>query len=381
MAYSLGILRKIVGRLSLVVASTAFILLLLEVFIRLFLPQQLVQLRPDIWIPADTFGWRHAPNADTTINTGEREVRFTTDAQGHRVSGKNTDEGGYRILALGDSFLAGLQVEYQWTIPALLEKALSGQMKRKVVVVNTGVNRWGPSHYLLEARRELARARHDLVLVFLFVGNDIVMDRHESFPPKRPIFTHSFRAPRNLSSEELIRAIAYPVNDFLERHSHLFVLVKNRTWHLLMRMGLSARRFYGVLLRSRAGSKRWEVTTSLCRDIRGLAAAHGIQTLFVLLPANIQVDKDLAYRYAGALGLSPDSIDLDQPSRLLKEKFSVWGLKLLDTTHMLREARTGGLRDIFGETDPHLGPVGHELVVRYIRPTVVDLLSHRQGRR
>lgn len=66
-----------------------------------------------------------APNLDTRINTGEREVRLLTDAAGHRIGPDPRPEATYRVLALGDSYQAALQVEHEQTFTALLERRLT----------------------------------------------------------------------------------------------------------------------------------------------------------------------------------------------------------------------------------------------------------------
>ncbi len=104
------------------VISICCSLLLAEAMVRFAAPQQLVIMRSDIWQPDDGLGWRHRANVDTVVNTGEKTVRFFTDANGYRVNGNATETKEYeaRILVLGDSFLEALQVENEFTIPEVI---------------------------------------------------------------------------------------------------------------------------------------------------------------------------------------------------------------------------------------------------------------------
>ena len=72
------------------------------------------------------------------------------------------------MLALGDSFLEALQVEYEDTMTAYIERGLFAQLGAEVQVVNTGVSGWDPNQYLMQAREELANDTYDLVVVFLY---------------------------------------------------------------------------------------------------------------------------------------------------------------------------------------------------------------------
>ncbi|TMB87452.1 MAG: hypothetical protein E6J45_12480, partial [Chloroflexi bacterium] len=71
---------------GLLLGSTMAALLLGEVAVRIVAPQQLIILRPDIWMPVDSVGWTFRPLVRSTINTGERTVHVVTDSQGFRVS-------------------------------------------------------------------------------------------------------------------------------------------------------------------------------------------------------------------------------------------------------------------------------------------------------
>src|SRR5205807_8247065 len=99
---------------------------------------------------------------------------------------------------------------------------------------------WGggePPQYLMEARREVGREPFDVVLVSVYLGNDVVLRRVERYPPGPPVDApfHRLRLPRRLTYGELVDAVFYPINDFLKARSHLFVFVKQRASTLRMR--------------------------------------------------------------------------------------------------------------------------------------------------
>jgi lysophospholipase L1-like esterase len=339
----------------------------------------LIQIRPDIWIPDDGLGFRHAPNVDVQINTGERTVRLRTDVRGNRISPLGQSLPKYRVLALGDSFLAALQVEYQQTMTSLLEDNLSARLGAPVAVVNGGVGAWGPNHYRIKMLRELEHGGYDLVVVFLYVGNDVECEKVDRFPPRKSS-VHPFRWPRNLSGREWVDAVAQPINDWFKSRSHLYILFKNRAWLLLMRAGLSKRQLQDVYLRSYASSKCWTMTAEICADMVREAALRGVAAVFVFLPGAHQVDEQMGLRYARALGIAEGDVDLGQPSRILAGLFSERGLPVIDMTPAFREAFASGRPELYGKVDTHFGPGGHRVVAESLSPIILSRIRDGEGR-
>jgi hypothetical protein len=348
-----------------------------EATVRLLAPQQLIIKRPDIWQPTDTLGWTHRPNVNTTINTGERTARVFTDGDGFRVGRAGRVEGQRRILLLGDSFMEALQVDYEQTLAGLLETRLGTRVGQTVAVRNTAVGGWDPPQYLMEARREIGREPFDLVLVSVYLGNDVVSRRVERYPPGPPVDVpfHRLRLPRHLTYAELVDAVLYPINDILKARSQLYILVKKQASTLRMRVGLTADYFPVELLRREADSPRWGVTAQICRDIRDLARAHDVPTLFMLIPAPFQADTAAFYRALKGFTIDSSAVDLDQPERLLASAMRAYGLDLVDVLAEFRQAERSGRR-LYGTVDPHLSPAGHDLLERLVEPVVAAKLSH-----
>lgn len=381
-------LREVGIRVGLLLCGLAAGLLLAEGLVRLAAPQQLIVLRPDIWIPDDGLGWKRAPGLDTRINTGEREVRLVTDESGRRAPGGVPPSAPkLRILALGDSFLEALQVEYGDSLAGRLSEGLARRVGGPVRVNVAGVAGYGPNHYLIQARRELARTEYDGVLVFLYPGNDVVKERRSRFPPKTPETRHEFRWPRSLQPRELIDSFLYPANDVLETRSHLFVLLRTRLPSIKSRLvalrhaakkettdpaRLFADRVYNSEL---ADSPRWALTAEICADIDALARRHGIPALFVLFPGKVWVEPEALATEARSLGIDPSWFDLEQPFQRLEEELDARELEHVSTLEAFRAARHGGAEELFGRVDTHLSPAGHRLLAREILPPFAELLE------
>lgn len=362
--------RRVFANLALLSASIAVSLLLAEGLVRLVAPQALIVIRPDIWMPAEGVAWRNRPDVDTRINTGEREVRWRTDAQGFRVGATAAAAPEVTLVALGDSFLAAMQVEDEETMVRLLETRLSSRSGKPVRIVNAGVEGWGPNQYRNEMQRILDTSRVDGVLVFLYLGNDIGRTVVDRFPPRKPIERHVLRVPRSLAAEELVNAIAYPVNDFLEVRSHLFILARTRLKFLLMRLGLTAYYFPRTLLVSEASSTAWSTTAGILKTMADRAATRQCRAIFVLIPSLEEADPAEARTTAKNFGIPPESFDVDQAHRRLGEEMERRGLAVVDATPALRAAVAAGTPDVYGAVDTHLGKAGHRVVAETMEAAV-----------
>jgi hypothetical protein len=297
-----------------------------------------------------------------------------TDDKGYRVGASGRVNADTKILLIGDSFMEALQVEHDESLAGLLEQRLPEKLGRRVAVRNGAVGDWNPRHYYWQARASLLQESFDLLIVTLYVRNDLIDSPIRPYSPRSPDPVHRLRMPSRLSWDEFIDAILYPINDYLETRSHLFVLAKNSAHPLLMRVGLTADYFPVGFRRSEASSPYWNVTANVCSEIAALGDLHGIETLFVVIPTFIQVDPRKREEFLRGFRVAPDEVDFEQPNRLLGDALLDHELTVLDALATFREARATGTQ-LFGRVDPHLTPDGHDLLERFIEPHVVTLLE------
>ncbi|HYV20231.1 MAG TPA: hypothetical protein VFC25_14495 [Verrucomicrobiae bacterium] len=349
----------LVATLALLAASITLSLFLAEAVVRLLAPQALILIRPDIWMPAEGVGWKNRPNVDTHLNTGERDVHWRTDAQGFRTGAALQGHADVNILALGDSFLAAEQVEDEDTMVRLLESRLASRSGRRVRIWNSGVAGWDPNQYRIELRRVLDTSRPDGVLVFVYLGNDIIAKVTAAFPSRQPDERHRFRWPRGLGLREWVNALGYPINDYLEVRSHLFIFARTRLKYLLMRLSMTPYTFPDTLLSRNVADPEWATTAGILKDIGDAATTRGIPILFVLIPSQSEADPAEARRTAAGLGVPPNSYDLDQPHVRLGQEMALRGLTVFDATEALRTATARATPDVYGSVDNHLGKAGH----------------------
>jgi hypothetical protein len=354
--------------------SSAIGLGLAEVLVRLVAPQQLIVGRPEVFTPADSVGYRLRPSVDVTLNTGDGPARVRTDSLGFRVGAAGRREGERTVLLIGDSFMAAFQVEHEATVAGLMERALSDALGQPVAVRNAGVPGWDAPQYLTYGRAALGREHVDALVVSVFVGNDVVPRRRDYIPAYDPEPRSGFRVPARFTGDELVQAVAKPLNDWLEQRSHAFVLLKNRLGVLRMRLGLTAVYFPPGYRKVEAQDPMWDVTVGLLDELGMEARRLGIPVMFFLLPYDFQVETRSFDAYVRGFGLDPASVDLDQPNRLLGERLRERGYEVVDATPALRAADAAGTR-CFGVVDKHLSAAGHRVVWDTIAPYVTTLFS------
>lgn len=369
--------------LSLFFVSTCFAFLLAEVIVRIFLPQNLIYHNDAVWRPDSKFGWRHQENVNEQINFGEGEVSFRTDENGYRINADgqiNSDSSSQNILVLGDSFLEAIQVENRNTVPEVLQRSLNQLPDINTHFYNSGVAGWGPNHYLMEGQRVLEEGQLEIdqALVFLYVGNDMVRFDRSSFHAINRIQKRAIRMPRSFDRKELTRTLIYPMGDYLERNSHLFMLLKRRNRGFLTKLGMSGYYFPDIFLTENKEMREWGVTAGICRKINDTFKDQHIPVSFVLIPTSYQVNESVMEEYIGNFDIDSGSIDLEQPNRILKERFSLDSMRLYDPLEIFREKTKNG-EVLYGIVDSHFNAQGHVAMAEYLLPFVVQQLKNTAG--
>jgi hypothetical protein len=365
--------RVVIFNLVLIAISCGFAAGVGELAVRIVAPQQLIQLRPDLWQPADTVGYLRRPNLNATVNVGEGAVHLITDQDGFRV-GTGGRKNGLPVLLLGDSFMEALQVEHEQSLAGLLETALADQKRTTVAVRNAGISGFAPAQYLARAKTLLPGEDYRLVVTAIYVGNDAQKMRVDYVPPRAQTARNEFRLRKALTRKELVDSGLRPINDALEGRSHLFILLRNQLGTLRMKTGVSPLYFPQEFRKSEATSQRWALTADICREISEEAAKHGAKALFVLIPADFQVDEVKFNAYVTGFGIDTATVDLDQPTRLLAQELGSRGLNVVDPLPQFRALYKSGKR-LYGTVDQHLSAEGHKALVESVAPAAAQLLT------
>jgi hypothetical protein len=161
--------------MTLVLVGIVLALGALEVGAR-FLPSPFKGPENGIEICAGPLGWRGKPFYETVSATEDyvHNLKLNSVGMHDGEHAQAKPEGTFRILMLGDSFVQGTQVREEETAHQVLENLLNEQDSgQKFEVISAGVGGWGTGQQLLYYRSEGRAYRPDLVILMLFMGNDV----------------------------------------------------------------------------------------------------------------------------------------------------------------------------------------------------------------
>jgi GDSL-like Lipase/Acylhydrolase family len=276
----------------------------------------------------EDLGWRMVPHLVKEGPQWSAKVPATTNAAGWRDAefSRERQAGVRRVVALGDSFVFGVGVDYGERFTELMERALPG-----VEVLNFGANAFGTDQELRILETEALGYRPDLVLVVIFLGNDLVDIRHE-------------------------RRFSMPKPWFELNGGDLVLHPPRRTWDVDARMssylGEIALRLASGLVPVDTLAPPWAEADSLpllaaiAARIRRAAEAAGARSLFVVTVPDwwLQGDPPLTRDVLAALAAQ--------------------GCATLDLTPVLKEVVASGATAFLA--DGHWTPAGHDAVSRAV---------------
>jgi lysophospholipase L1-like esterase len=287
----------------------------------------------------------------------EFDVEVRLNAGGYRQAEFSPRAEGRRIVAIGDSFTFGHGVEGEQAYPRVLERLLA-ERDDPAQVVNAGVpGRWVDEYYLELRERSLALAP-DLVLLGLFVGNDI--DGEDAR-------THVWR-----ERDENGRPLRIDVEDVRVEEGYRVQKVKKARWSLpvvrdshLAQLVIDTARGFGDGMRPPrlkeadvfrpVYSPETEAALSRVEDlllaIRDLCRARGAELLVVLIPMRQQVYP--------AERRGHEDLDWDKPQRLVADFLGRNGVAWIDLRPALVAASGGD--PLYFAIDSHWTARGHEV--------------------
>ncbi len=192
----MGWVKAILGRLLLLLGSLIVCLGLVEIVLRASM-----EFEPELGLYEVDFevGNRMKPGF-----RGERHygvpVQVSSQGLRDREFSLAKPPGTFRIIALGDSWTAGLGVHAPETWPKRLEAMLSEQIG-PVEVLNTGVSGYETTNEARYYERDLTKFEHDLVVVGTYPVNDVNdkrgrYDRHKRLHDLHPLVYQAYMFPR-----------------------------------------------------------------------------------------------------------------------------------------------------------------------------------------
>ena len=172
-------IRRIFFRITAIAVGCGFALVVCEIALRLFVDQEgkrLATYDPDL-------GWRGRPNGSGVYIRKADGIRvpFHYNNIGFRDKDVFPKEANQRrVMLLGDSFIENLEVKFEDTFPALVEKSLkqSSSNWESVIIGSQG---YSTAQELLAFRKFKDLVDPDIVVQLFYCGNDFEDNLRTSF--------------------------------------------------------------------------------------------------------------------------------------------------------------------------------------------------------
>lgn len=213
--------------LALILFSLLFTLALLEGAARMF------KLGTGgFWEPDEQLGWRNIPGASGWESCyGECQVHVSINDLGLRDRDDITYEketGVQRILFLGDSITAGMQVPLEDTYVKQLESHLNATDPGAWQTINGAVNGYGTDNELIYYRLEGSQYDPDIVVLGMYLANDVynnsrVLELRTGGEEHKPYFTLTDNGELELNNFPVANTDTFfiRVGTFLKKHFQL----------------------------------------------------------------------------------------------------------------------------------------------------------------
>ena len=346
-------------RLGLVAGGLFLPLLAVELLFRLAGPVlpgnydlgALIELHPTyrVFHPRDSVVWKKTSEFSARLNLNQHGLRGP-DYQ------RDKPAGSFRIMLLGDSFVEAAQVEERLAVSSRLEARLSDLSS--VDVLNAGVGGWGPVEQFLYFREEGRGFGPDLVLLAVYVGNDIGDAHHRWILLKR-------KAQRADTASGRPDDAVGRLDRILDR-SYAFTAFKTGVLRKLRYERADESRLldrrhaepYSVM-ESRTIEDGYKAIRNVLALMQEQTRASGAELAVVLVPSYWQI---YPAEWEAALQRSDLGVDrawdLGRPNRRLREIAEAFQIETLDLLPRMRLAASDG-QQLYFRLDQHWNAQGH----------------------
>ncbi len=354
-------LKSFLVNLALMLGGLALMLLAGEGIVRLIRPPQVSYTRaPCFYIPDDQVGYRFQPSASGLMfkNFEINQIDRINMLGFHDVEHRLPPAGdGFRVMALGDSFTAALEVDVAdgWTQTA--QRKLRALGHPNAEVLNLGIDGIGPNIELKLLKRFAPIFRPDAVVV-AFYKND-PLDISEKLK-HRECYKNYTVAYQTEAERQAIRAFidgARPVGStfqwWLDR-SYLFRLFmfpfRNMYWKFNYLNPV--RNYYAPAMLDIKTDKRAEnppTMDEIFAEMQSLAQTYNFRLLVIPVPANNSWNHPTDSMDALKTSLSPDML---------------WQLDVVDVLPEMQSVVQADGRqyaDLFFKYDEHFSKYGQHV--------------------
>lgn len=370
----------IVVRAALALAGLAVPLLLIEFTLRVFGPVLPGNYETGVWAEGHpTIGHVHVPGATAWI----KEPEFTTYLRFNQYGLRGAEtrvpkpSDRYRILLLGDSFIEGKQVRERATLCERLNALLADGGRDDVRALNAGVFDWSQVHEYLYLREAAPVLQPNLVVQFLYVGNDI----GDLWPRSRGELRDLERPLVQVDGDGQLEFMPWQRHQpttserfqgYLSRRSSAWRAFDTGVMDKIRYGARDGQGIEGQMLElfrfkeSPPEARAWQAVDAMLARTQELAAQSGARYAVVVIPTKWQVHKEDWLALLAAHGEEDDDRWVMRgPQKHAVQLAQARGIPVLDLLPALRNAARQGER-LYYAVDTHWRPEGHDQAARAV---------------
>lgn len=370
------------------------LLVLLGVALVLFFGAE-IYLRAKVQSPAKTFtavglpiyqksdatSWEHKPEVNIAEYPAGSGEALQINCRGER--GEECREPGplESVIMLGDSFTFGINAKQSAIFPVLLDKKLG---------INTEVRNQGTIgftldqyaaylHNLIDERERSGSQQPNLVVLNLFVGNDItelrrhtVLEEQDGLPTKvkdSEVFvgddgtlqSYTTPPPTSLAWYKFKQALA----SLALRTGAQKITKPTLTWPVFLAENNAAQDPHLP--------QYWRTAESVLFGLNRYLVAQKIKFLVVFIPMDVQISRSYWSKYPG-MPFDQEAFEARRPQQHLSAYLKLINVSYLDLLPVFQsDAKKDDL--YFEKDDTHFTEYGHQRVAEILEPVIREMLK------
>lgn len=259
-------------------------------------------------------------------------------------------QGKRRVLFYGDSFIMGLHVEPDQTIPKALERASGGALE----VYNMGVYSYGPDQSLVQFQSEGAAFRPDAVVLNIYPSNDFndLMENHIFSLDENGALVQN---PQNAITARLSNIELLNLANYIGIKYRLFPSRMAQMFWVMFGESNNDETFVREPDSDLAYQKFWLMRTIL-KEFKLEAQRHNVRLMVSILPSiwNAQEPEFLLKQ-----GWPQEALFLNET--LIEEACSFEGVECVNFAEIFKQTAPHA-QLLYDSKDHHLSVYGHEVV-------------------
>ena len=368
-------LKGVLQRALLVLGSLVVTVLVIEFAVRL-LPAPyradegnvpLFSSQADLFVCDNVLGWSGVPSFQGVVELPGITSMIKANAMGMHDSDHRLEKppNTIRVLMLGDSFVHAIQVEEGVTAHQVLEEQLNDLEragKLNYEVISGGMTGWGTGQELVYYRQQGRSFEPDLVLLMLFLGNDLennlpgnvlTIGGRNCYAPyfaqcEAGLHPDPLKYAPGVSDNQRnctpARRLIINTLGTLYQHSRLYqqlepLIISQRPRQLFGAQYPNP--FWALYIpnEDQELEQAWQVTQGLILQLRQEVEADGASFAVVFFPWSVIIELDSLppERRAAILDENPTfkAAELDRPNTYLAEFLSRHGIPFIDLTPLI----------------------------------------------